>query len=110
MTGEPRRTCVACREVRDKRTLVRLVRLPEGLVIVDEHARRAGRGAYVCRSARCAARLSKGGRLSQAFKRPSAAGTDLVDAVRAAACAAADAEALKNRSAAGNGIDVTSGR
>jgi uncharacterized protein len=84
VTREPRRTCVACRQVRDKRELVRLVRRAEGTVVVDERGRAAGRGAYVCRGAGCVARLLKGGRLSQAFRRPSRAEGALVTAVEAA--------------------------
>ena len=81
MIREPRRTCVACRQVRGKRELVRLVRRPEGTVVVDERGQAPGRGAYVCRGAGCATRLIKGGRLSQAFRRPSRAESALVTAV-----------------------------
>ena len=44
MTREPRRTCVACRQVRGKRELVRLVRRQEGTVVVDERGQAPGRG------------------------------------------------------------------
>lgn len=44
----PHRTCVACRSVRPKRELVRIVRTPEGKIAVDEHGKRSGRGAYLC--------------------------------------------------------------
>ena len=83
MIREPRRTCVACRQVRGKRELVRLVRQEEGAVVVDERGQAPGRGAYVCGVAGCAATLVKGGRLSQAFRRPSKAEPALVAAVRA---------------------------
>lgn len=85
MTHGPRRTCVACRDVRDKHDLVRLVRLAEGRVVVDERGTTPGRGAYVCRSEMCAERLVKGGRLSQAFRRPARAEPELVSALQAAA-------------------------
>jgi predicted RNA-binding protein YlxR (DUF448 family) len=49
----PQRTCVACRKVRPKRELVRVVRTPEGDVIVDEVGKRNGRGAYLCRNQGC---------------------------------------------------------
>jgi predicted RNA-binding protein YlxR (DUF448 family) len=49
----PQRTCVACRTSRPKRELVRIVRTPEGAVIVDETGRRSGRGAYLCRRRDC---------------------------------------------------------
>ena len=43
----PQRTCVACRQVAGKRTLVRIVRTPEGRVEVDPTGKRNGRGAYL---------------------------------------------------------------
>jgi len=38
--------CVACRQSQDKKSLVRLVRTPEG-VVVDQSGKLAGRGAYL---------------------------------------------------------------
>lgn len=50
----PQRTCIACRTVRAKRELVRIVRTPaEQRVVTDPTGKRAGRGAYVCRSREC---------------------------------------------------------
>ena len=49
----PRRTCVACRQVKPKRQLVRLVRTPDGNIELDETGKRNGRGAYVCHSSEC---------------------------------------------------------
>ena len=49
----PQRTCVACRQVKDKRQLVRLVRLPGGSIEVDADGRKAGRGAYMCPAPQC---------------------------------------------------------
>lgn len=42
----PQRTCVACREVQAKGTLVRVVRTPEG-VFPDPKGKLPGRGAYL---------------------------------------------------------------
>jgi predicted RNA-binding protein YlxR (DUF448 family) len=42
----PQRTCVGCRLVLPKRTLIRLVRSPEG-VLIDPSGKAAGRGAYL---------------------------------------------------------------
>ena len=53
MSHEPRRTCVACRQVRGKRELVRLVRRAEGTVFVDVRGDAPGRGGYVCGAADC---------------------------------------------------------
>jgi predicted RNA-binding protein YlxR (DUF448 family) len=49
----PQRTCVACRQVRGKRDLVRVVRTPADGVQVDPTGKQAGRGAYLCRSREC---------------------------------------------------------
>ena len=44
----PQRTCVACRAVKDKRELTRIVREPDGKVAIDPRGKLAGRGAYIC--------------------------------------------------------------
>lgn len=42
----PQRTCVGCRDVLPKRSLIRVVRSPQGIVI-DPSGKLAGRGAYL---------------------------------------------------------------
>jgi predicted RNA-binding protein YlxR (DUF448 family) len=49
----PQRSCVACGEVRPKRELVRLVRVPGSGIEVDPSGRKAGRGAYLCPAPDC---------------------------------------------------------
>ena len=49
----PQRTCIACRDVKDKRELIRVVRTPEEKVVVDPTGKANGRGAYLCRQASC---------------------------------------------------------
>ena len=49
----PQRTCVACRQVRAARELIRIVRLPSGVVELDETHKKPGRGAYLCHSRAC---------------------------------------------------------
>jgi len=44
---------VACRAVKDKRELTRIVKTPEGTIIIDTRGRIAGRGAYLCPSLVC---------------------------------------------------------
>lgn len=43
----PMRTCVVTKEKLEKRELLRIVRTPEGEVIVDETGKANGRGAYL---------------------------------------------------------------
>ena len=49
----PQRTCVACRRVKSKRELIRVVRSPDGKTFVDETGKANGRGAYLCRDRVC---------------------------------------------------------
>ena len=49
----PMRMCVGCREMKEKKSLIRVVRSPEGEVSLDPVGKKPGRGAYVCRSADC---------------------------------------------------------
>ncbi len=49
----PLRTCVACRQVKAKRELIRLVRTPDGAIEVDSSGKKTGRGAYLCREWIC---------------------------------------------------------
>jgi len=62
----PQRTCVGCRTVNPKRTLMRLVRTPEG-VIYDPGGKASGRGAYLHNSRACWEQALKGA-LGQALK------------------------------------------
>jgi len=49
----PQRICVICRAVGDKGNLIRLVRRPDGDIVVDETGRMSGRGAYICYQTAC---------------------------------------------------------
>ena len=49
----PIRTCVGCRTARPKKELIRIVRTPEGDVLVDATGKRSGRGAYLCPNGEC---------------------------------------------------------
>jgi predicted RNA-binding protein YlxR (DUF448 family) len=42
----PQRMCVVCRESQAKKSLIRLVRTPDG-VVVDPGGKEPGRGAYI---------------------------------------------------------------
>jgi predicted RNA-binding protein YlxR (DUF448 family) len=49
----PQRTCIACRQIRPKRDLIRIVRLPTGEIEVDQTGKISGRGAYLCPNKAC---------------------------------------------------------
>ncbi len=65
---EPQRTCVVCHQKADKRTLIRLVRIENGVVEVDLTGRKNGRGAYMCPSLGCWQDGIKKGQLERALK------------------------------------------
>jgi len=62
----PQRTCVGCREVLPKRTMIRIVRTTEG-VQIDSTGKLAGRGAYLHDKHECWERALKGA-LAHALK------------------------------------------
>ena len=55
----PMRMCVGCREMKEKKLLIRVVRSPVGEVSLDPGGKKSGRGAYVCRNAECLKRAIK---------------------------------------------------
>jgi len=65
---KPQRTCIVCRQIKDKRDLIRLVRTPAGEIIIDQTGKANGRGAYLCKSANCWEQGVQKGRLSRALK------------------------------------------
>jgi len=65
---KPQRTCIVCREVKDKRALIRIVRTPEGKVVIDPTGKANGRGAYLCQQTSCWEKGLKTDKLAQALK------------------------------------------
>ena len=63
----PARMCTACREMKPKNELVRIVKTPEGDIKLDLTGKLNGRGAYICKSAECLKKAQKIGALSRAF-------------------------------------------
>ena len=52
----PMRMCVGCREMKEKKSLIRVVRSPDGVLSLDPTGKKPGRGAYVCRDGDCLTR------------------------------------------------------
>ena len=78
----PLRRCVACRRSLPRHDLLRLVRGPDGVVMVDPDGRAEGRGAYVCRSAECCDRAVAAGPLARAFRAPVTVQPETIDLLR----------------------------
>ena len=59
------RMCTGCGEMFDKRTLVRVVKSPDGEFSLDLTGKKSGRGAYVCKNSDCLKKARK----KRAFER-----------------------------------------
>ena len=55
----PERMCVACRERKQKREMIRVVRNMDGTLSVDDTGKAPGRGAYICPTLDCLERAKK---------------------------------------------------
>ena len=49
----PQRTCLGCRQAKDKKDLIRIVKSPDRTVSVDLTGKKSGRGAYLCPDPNC---------------------------------------------------------
>ncbi len=66
----PQRKCVGCNEMKDKKSLLRIVRSPEGEISLDLTGKKNGRGAYVCPDKDCITKAVKEKRLERALEKP----------------------------------------
>ena len=63
----PQRQWVGCREMKDKKELLRVVRTPEGEILLDGRGKASGRGAYVCPDVACLKKARKSRALERAL-------------------------------------------
>lgn len=64
----PMRMCSGCRESKPKSELIRVVRTPDGNIIVDKTGKVSGRGAYLCKNEECFKKSVKSKALSRALE------------------------------------------
>ena len=63
----PLRMCLACREMKEKKTLIRIVKSPAGEISLDFTGKKNGRGAYICNSEACIQKCCKAKLIHKAF-------------------------------------------
>lgn len=68
MNKQPLRMCVACRKMKEKSKLIKVVKNKNGEYQLDEHCNKEGRGAYVCKDAECLELCLKKRCFNRAFK------------------------------------------
>lgn len=64
----PVRRCVGCGEHFPKAELVRVLRTPEGEVVLDLIGKKSGRGAYICKKAQCLKKARKSRRIEASLE------------------------------------------
>ncbi len=63
----PTRRCTGCGEHFPKNTLIRVLRTPEGEILLDLTGKKNGRGAYICKSASCLKKARKSRRIESSL-------------------------------------------
>ena len=63
----PMRQCLGCRTMFPKRELIRVVRSPEGELLLDFKGKAPGRGAYLCPNPECLKKARKARAIERAF-------------------------------------------
>lgn len=63
----PLRMCIACRELKEKREMLRIVKPADGDIFIDFSSKASGRGAYICNNPECVKKLKKQKLLNKVF-------------------------------------------
>ena len=64
----PMRQCLGCRERREKRQMIRVVRCTDGSVSQDFSGKLNGRGAYICPDLECLKKAQKSKALDRSLE------------------------------------------
>ena len=64
----PMRKCTGCAEHFPKMQLVRVLRTPEGTIVLDTTGKKSGRGAYLCKNPACLKKAKKARRLEASLE------------------------------------------
>ena len=64
----PMRKCIGCQEMKNKKEMMRLLKTPEGEIVIDLTGRKNGRGAYLCFSKECLEKSMKNKGLERSLK------------------------------------------
>ncbi len=68
MKDIPKRTCIGCNEIKNKKDLIRVVKNKNGEIFVDKTGKANGRGAYICNNIECLEKAIKTKRLERTFE------------------------------------------
>ena len=68
MKKQPQRTCMGCKQKKDKKELIRIVKNKNNEISIDRTGKKEGRGAYICDDVNCLDKLIKSKRLERVFE------------------------------------------
>lgn len=64
----PQRQCIGCGEMKNKKEMIRVIKTPEGEIVIDATGKKNGRGAYICNSLECLKKAIKSRGLERSLK------------------------------------------
>ena len=64
----PTRQCLGCNEHKPKKELLRVLRTPEGEIMLDFTGKKSGRGAYICYDVKCLKKARKSKRIDKSLE------------------------------------------
>lgn len=64
----PTRQCLGCNEHKPKKELLRVLRTPEGEIVLDFTGKKSGRGAYICYDVKCLKKARKSKRIDKSLE------------------------------------------
>ena len=64
----PKRKCIGCREMKNKKEMMRVIKTKEEEIVLDATGRKNGRGAYLCFSRDCLEKAMKSKGLERSLK------------------------------------------
>lgn len=64
----PLRQCTGCRELKNKKAMIRIIKTPEETIVIDTTGKKNGRGAYICPNYDCFEKARKSKALERSLK------------------------------------------
>ena len=64
----PMRQCTGCREMKNKKEMIRVLKTAEDEIILDATGKKNGRGAYICKNRECLEKDRKNHGLERSLK------------------------------------------
>lgn len=64
----PQRQCIGCGEMKNKKEMIRVIKTPEDIIMLDATGKKNGRGAYLCKSEECFVKAMKSKGLERSLK------------------------------------------